>query len=225
MQPQVSTGTEHYYDQRALEYDRVYEKPERQSDIAALGRWIADELEGRRVLELATGTGFWTARYADGSAMVAATDINESTLDVARGRRAWPDSVRFQVADAFGLDAIDGSFDALFAGFLWSHVPLQRLDDLVSGMVARLEPGARVVLADNNYVHGSNHPISRTDDAGNTYQQRALEDGRSFEVLKNFPDGSDLASWLGRHSTEVEVRQLEYYWLASFRTVVAAEPG
>ena len=55
------------------------------------------------------------------------------------------------------------------------------------GAIRRLEPGATVVIVDNNYVEGSNHRITRTDEKGNTYQRRCLADGREWEVRKNFP--------------------------------------
>ena len=214
----MTPGTERYYDQRASEYDRVYEKPERRDDIAELRAMIGDALIGRRVLELATGTGFWTEHYADDATSVTATDINDSTLAVAHRRRAWPDTVRFERADAFDVARITGDFDAVFAGFLWSHVPLDQLDDLLAGIVERVEPGAVVVFADNNYVHGSNHPIVRTDADGNTFQRRTLSDGTEWEVLKNFPGHEDLASHLARYGERVEVRSLRYFWMARFTT-------
>jgi demethylmenaquinone methyltransferase/2-methoxy-6-polyprenyl-1,4-benzoquinol methylase len=37
-----------------------------------------------------------------------------------------------------------------------------------------------VVFIDNMFVPGNSTPLSRTDDRGNTYQQRSLDDGRSF---------------------------------------------
>ena len=48
-----------YYAQRAAEYERVFDKPHRQPDIAALKAWLRAQFAGRRVLEVATGTGFW----------------------------------------------------------------------------------------------------------------------------------------------------------------------
>ncbi len=210
----MSTETERYYHHRAAEYDRVYDKPERQADIASLRSLIVDTLRGRSVLEVAAGTGFWTQFYADDATNVLAADLNEATLDVARGRRAWPDHVRFEVADAFELAAIDGDYDAFFAGFLWSHIPLDRLDAMLDGISRRLPSEAVVVFADNRYVHGSNHPVSRTDDAGNTYQRRRLEDGSGWEVLKNFPTLEDLERRLLEHGTNVRVESLEYFWFA-----------
>lgn len=217
----MSTGTEAYYAQRADEYDRVYEKPERQTDIAELERLVGTQLAGRRILDVAAGTGFWTRSFADGARAVTATDTNESTLDVARRRRRWPSHVDFQRCDAFALDHVPGRFDAAFVGFFWSHVPLDRLDPFLTGLVARLEPGAVVMIVDNHFVAGSNHPITRTDGDGNTYQRRELTDGTEWEVLKNFPTPDDVASRLARHGDRPTITSLTYYWAATFRTLDA----
>ena len=214
----MSTGTEAYYERRAAEYDRVYEKPERQADIAELERLVGQHLAGRRVLEVAAGTGFWTRVFADAAKAVTATDVNESTLDVARRRRRWPDHVHFQRCDAFALDQVAGRYEAAFVGFFWSHVPLDRLDSFLTGLVARLEPGATVLIVDNTFVAGSNHPITRTDVGGNTYQRRELADATRWEVLKNFPSPEDLTAQLAPHGDRATVAFLTYYWTATFRT-------
>ena len=48
-----------YYAQRAAYYERVYHKPERQSDLRAMEAAMAAPFQGRRVLEVACGTGCW----------------------------------------------------------------------------------------------------------------------------------------------------------------------
>ena len=55
--PTDSTYIANYYAKRAREYDKVYEKPERQSDIAELRSMLCDLLKERWVLEVACGTG------------------------------------------------------------------------------------------------------------------------------------------------------------------------
>lgn len=215
----MPTETERYYHERATEYDRVYDKPERASDIATLSTLITQSLRGRRVLELAAGTGYWTKDYADDAQTVMAIDLNEATLDVARNRRTWPEHTGFAVADAFDLAAIEGEFDAVFAGFLWSHITLETLDDFLEGVHRRLPSGSLVVFADNNYVEGSNHAIARADSMGNTYQRRSLSDGSSWEVLKNFPSRSDTAGRLDRIGHLQRFESLEFFWFASAVTV------
>ena len=176
------------------------------------------ESAGRRVLDVAAGTGFWTGAFADAAGAVTVTDFNDSTLDVARGRRRWPGHVDFQRCDAFSLEQVSGRFDAAFIGFFWSHVPLDGLEAFLTGLVGRLEPGAVVVIVDNHFVDGSNHPITRTDGDGNTYQRRELDDGTPWEVLKNFPTPDEVISRLAEHGDRPTVASLAYYWAATFRT-------
>jgi ubiquinone/menaquinone biosynthesis C-methylase UbiE len=79
-----------YYRQRAGEYDAVYAKPERQDDLARLRDLLPQLARGRRVLEIAAGTGYWTAALSASAAAVTATDLSPETLEVARGRACGP---------------------------------------------------------------------------------------------------------------------------------------
>jgi demethylmenaquinone methyltransferase/2-methoxy-6-polyprenyl-1,4-benzoquinol methylase len=211
----MTTGSERYYRERAQEYDLVYAKPERQSDLQSMRSWLPSRMQERRVLEIAAGTGYWTDVYGDEATTVVATDVNETTLEVARSRRKWPTSTSFVVADAFDLDAVGGDFDAAFVGFFWSHVSVGDLDQFLNGIGRRLGSGALGVFVDNRYVEGSNQPVTRTDAEGNTYQARTLLDGTLWEVRKNFPTSAEVYSKLKRVASSVEIHEWAYYWAAT----------
>jgi SAM-dependent methyltransferase len=206
----------HYYARRASEYERVYAKPERQTDLASLTMLLRQTLQGHDVLEIACGTGYWTALLAHTARSILATDATPETLAVAQTKDYPPGVVRFDVADAFALDAVDGTFTAGFAGFWWSHVPRERLAAFLNGFHHALAPGALAVFADNRYVEGSNYPIARHDDRGNTYQYRALESGQTFEVLKNFPGEAELRAAVAGRARDVEIILLTYYWCMAY---------
>jgi SAM-dependent methyltransferase len=208
---------ETYYARRAAEYEKIYHKPERQSDLARLRTDLPALFEGERMLELACGTGYWTPLIAARAESVVAVDYNEETLQLARTKPYPKKNVTFQQVDAYDLPAWPQKFTACFAGFWWSHVPLSRLDGFLDGIKARLAPGARVAFLDNRYVAGSSTPISRRDAEGNGYQQRRLDDGTSHEVLKNFPTAREMEKRLGRHGSEVRFTNYQYYWVATYR--------
>ena len=207
-----------YYARRAAEYERIYAKPERQADLASLRARVAALFSGRTVLEVACGTGYWTAVIAPQAKAVTAVDAAKETLAIARSKRYPQGSVEFAVADAYALPDSGRSHDALFAGFWWSHVPLARLDAFLTGASRAVAPGAVVAFLDNRYVEGSSTPLSRRDAEGNTYQTRKLDDGSAHEVLKNFPSETELVEIASRYGREVSVDWLEYYWLLSYRT-------
>ena len=214
-----------YYAQRAREYERVYDKPERQADLARLRLDVPALFTGTRVLEIACGTGYWTPLIAAQAAAVLALDHAEETLAIARRKRYPKANVRFEQGDAYRMPEWPEPFSACFAGFWWSHVPLGRLDAFLLGLGGRLAPGARVVFLDNRYVEGSSTPISRRDAEGNGYQARRLADASSHEVLKNFPEPREIVARLARHGIEPRVHLYQYYWLATYRIMADRSQG
>ena len=207
-----------YYAQRACEYERIYQKPERQAELAEISRLLAITFANRRVIEIACGTGYWTGILALTARHVTAIDLNEPMLELARAKNLPASRVQFLRGDAFDPGAIPGEFDAGFAGFWWSHVPRQRLPEFVRGFHAKLQANSVVVLIDNQYVEGNSTPISRRDNIGNTFQQRRLEDGRAFEVLKNFPADEEIRHVL-RDTAALSIQRLRHYWCAIYRKV------
>ncbi len=204
-----------YYADRAAEYDEVYRKPERQADLARLKQLLPPLVAGKRVLEIAAGTGFWTQVLASTAAEIVATDLNAETIAIAAQRDYGPASVALRTADAYELAAVPGEFDVVFCGFWWSHLARADIGRFLAGLRDRTGPGVQLVLVDNRYVAGSNIPISRTGPDGDTYQRRSLADGREYEVLKNFPGREQLAADLESAATDLTWTGLEYYWVAS----------
>jgi SAM-dependent methyltransferase len=204
-----------YYADRAAEYDEVYRKPERQDDIARLKQLLPPLVAGKRVLEIAAGTGYWTQVLAGTAAEIMATDLNAETIAIAAQRDYGAAPVALRTADAYRLDTVPGEFDLVFCGFWWSHVARADISPFLAGIRGRTGKGVQLVLVDNRYVPGSSTPVSRTGPDGDTYQRRRLADGREYEVLKNFPTREQLATDLEPAATDLAWTELEYYWLAS----------
>ena len=206
-----------YYAARASEYDRVYQKPERQSDLRQIERWLPSVLTGTTVLEVACGTGYWTQYIAPVALAVVALDSSPETLRLAQ-ERVVASNTQFRVADAYALPRFGPSFSAAFAGFWFSHVPLERQREFLLGLNSALEPGARVVLLDNLFVEGSSSPITERDVSGNTYQSRGLSDGSTHRVLKNFPTETQLHALAEAGFGESSAyRRWQYYWAFEYR--------
>lgn len=206
-----------YYAARASEYDRIYQKPERQADLQKLRAWLPPLFAGKRVLEVACGTGYWTQFIAPVAAAVVALDSAPETMAIARTRVA-ADRVRFAVGDAYRLPTDQGPFDAAFAGFWFSHVPMARQREFLAGLGAVLQPGASVVLLDNRYVQGSSQPIAERDAQGDTWQLRRLADGSEHRVLKNFPDEAELQAQIAGLGTGGRFTRWQYYWTFEYST-------
>ena len=209
-----------YYAARAVEYDQVYAKPERQADLRKIEAWLPSVLGGRSVLEVACGTGYWTQHFAPHCTHVLAVDAAPETIRIARSR-VPQEKVTFVVGDAYDLPSSSARFGAGFAGFWWSHIPLARIGAFLRGFHAALEPGAPVVLLDNRFVPGSSTPIAGQDADGNTYQTRHLSDGTSHRVLKNFPSEQELLAAISPFASGLRYHAWEHYWALEY---VAARP-
>ena len=212
----IETSMADYYAQRAAEYERIYERPERQDDLRRLREFVEHTFSGAHVFEVACGTGYWTAVAARSAASIVATDINEEVLTIARAKPIGPATVGFRREDAYALAQHPEQFNAGLAAFWWSHVPRARLHDFLRGFQRVLQPGALVVFMDNVYAEGSSTPISRTDGDGNTYQVRRLDDGSTHEVLKNFPTAQELHAAVDGLGEQVQVEFLRYYWMLGY---------
>jgi len=210
--PQLET----YYSKRAREYEQIYEKPERQHELAWLRARVPELFRGRSVLEVACGTGYWTQFIAPAAHRVYACDINESVLEIARDKRIPAGKATFFKADAVTLEGVPRGCNAAFAGFWWSHVKKSGIEQFVANLAAKLEPGAVVGILDNTFAAGSSTPISRTDAEGNTYQMRKLASGEPYEVLKNFPTPGELTEAVRPVAREAHLESLHYYWLLVF---------
>ena len=79
---------ERYYDRRAAEYEKVYDKPERQHELEWLRTRIPQLLADRTVLEVACGTGYWTPLIAARAESVVALEDVFREADISLGRTA-----------------------------------------------------------------------------------------------------------------------------------------
>jgi len=215
--PRSAAQIEHYYSKRAAEYEKVYEKPERQRELEWLRGRVPGLFRGRRVLEVACGTGYWTQFIARSARRVHACDINEAVLEIAREKPIPAAKVDFFRADAITLEGVPSGCDAAFAGFWWSHVKKSDLANFVRNLSSKIAAGSIVGILDNQYAEGSSTPISRRDADGNTYQMRKLANGEEYEVLKNFPAAAELAEAVRPVAREAHLETLAYYWLLVFR--------
>ena len=204
-----------YYSARASYYDAVYLKPERQADIQFLSAYLPAQFAGRNVLEIACGTGYWTQHIAPVTRCMLATDGNADPLSFAR-QRPGTAHISFQVADAFALENISSEFDAAFAGLWFSHVLKQDQQRFLNGLHSRLQPGARVIMIDNNASQLQDFPITETDADGNTFQHRDLRDGSVHRILKNFPTEAELYALVASCATDISYQNLGHFWLFSY---------
>jgi protein-L-isoaspartate O-methyltransferase len=205
-----------YYAKRAREYDQIYQKPERQAELGKLAEWVRQEVAGLRVLEVACGTGYWTRFISETAASVLATDINQEMIEVAQEKLGEVTNVKFEVADLYGIEPELGAFEAVFGGFIWSHIPQQNLADFLVSLHTQVGMGGKLLFVDNLLVPGSSTPIFQTDRDGNTYQVRQLSDGSRYQIMKNYPSKRQIKALLHNVAADIRYSCKDYYWTLSY---------
>lgn len=205
-----------YYFERAKEYERIYQKPERQEDLTKLRIILKDIFSAKSVFEIACGTGYWTQFISETAKSIFAVDINDTVIEIARSKK-YHAPITFEKADIFNITNTNEKFDSGFGGFIWSHIPKQELDVFLSGFISNISPGGLVVFVDNKYVEGSNTPIKSKDEYGNTYQIRQLSDGSKYKVMKNFPVEKEILDIIDPIGSDIELEQLKYFWVLKFK--------
>jgi 2-polyprenyl-3-methyl-5-hydroxy-6-metoxy-1,4-benzoquinol methylase len=208
--------TEAYYARRANTYEDIYRNPARQRDLALIKTRLAETFAGKRVLDLACGTGYFTAAFAPFAREIVGVDTARETLEIAQSKQL--PNARYVVGNAYALDADLGFFDAVFLGFFWSHVPHQRVTEFVDGLSAHVAPGATVVVLDNLYREGESTRVTHIDPEGNGWQERPHPDGGTFSVLKNYPERRTLLERFARDAASTHWWRLDYYWWFEYKT-------
>ena len=207
-----------YYRDRAQEYEKIYEKPERKEDLEKVTQILKDVFSGKEVFEIACGTGYWTERIAQTARSIKATDINEAVLKIARSKSYSPTRVSFSMEDINHMKS-GRLYECLFGGFIWSHIKKQELAEFIEIVKKQVTPGGTLAFIDNNFVKGSSTLISRTDEFGNTFQRRMVENGTVFEVLKNFPNRRFIRKLLKQKAGDIQFIHLKFFWVLIFNNL------
>ena len=124
-----------YYQARAPEYDEWWQRRDRfdqgpesaeewDRDVAQMAAALETFGATGDVLELAGGTGWWTAHLARTAGHLTVIDSSPESLELNRKRVGRPD-VDYLVADLFTWQPLR-TYDVVFFSFWLSHVPRPR---------------------------------------------------------------------------------------------------
>ena len=228
-----------YYRARAPEYDDWWlrlGRYERGSELDE--RWeaekgvLADALRTFAprgdVLELAAGTGNYTALLAELADSVTAVDASAETLDILR-QKLPPGGAPVEtiVADLFAWRPYR-TYDVVFFSFWLSHVPPARWDGFWQLVRDALAPGGRAFFIDNAMplelaaarvredtgAGPGDARWSETDQARGV-SVRELDDGRQFRIVKRLWEPDELAADLAARGWAADVHSSGFFLFGS----------
>ena len=177
-----------YYRARAREFDGGHHHP-----IPALARPLRGFKPRGRVVEIACGTGIWTAEILrqpvqsllciDAAPEMLA--IHESRIDDIRVRRERHDLFRWEP---------EAVFDAAFFAFWLSHVPPSRFAEFWGLLGRAVGPHGRVFFIDDDHRASATEEL--IEDSPVPAVRRTLNDGSMHAAIKSFHEPSELETQL-----------------------------
>lgn len=196
-----------YYRARAGEYDEWFLRQGRydrgeihrkqwHAELAFAESALLDELpRGSDVLELACGTGLWTASLAKKGGHIDAIDASPEALATSR-KKTKDLALHFIEADIFRWEPTR-RYDFIFFGFWLSHVPVERFAAFWNTVARALAPDGKVFFVDSLFNQDSTARNHEGLDRSGVVERR-LNDGSTYRIVKRFYDPHELMEELKR---------------------------
>jgi SAM-dependent methyltransferase len=204
-----------YYAEVVPDYERLagyYDEEAEKIREDMKKRW-QERLQGKRVLEIACGTGYWTETIAEVAEELVATDINENMLIVAKERLKEHTNIVFVEANAYTLDSVGGLFSGAFAHWWWSHIPKRKIRLFLEMLHTKLEDGSPVLFSDHlpDYCDVG-FKISSNDDGDRIEERIMKKSGHKHYVIKNFLTEEEAQQYLSGIARDVQYTAYENHW-------------
>jgi len=211
-----------YYRARAGEYDEWFLRQGRYDRGVEENRsWFADVAQLRtaldafqptgHVLELACGTGLWTEQLLRYATEITAVDAAPEVLALNQ-QRLQSDRVQYVQADLFAWQP-EQKFDLIFFSFWLSHVPASRFAMFWQTVANALTETGRVFFIDSRHVESSTASDQQLAPAASQVQERRLNDGRTYQIVKIFYDPQQLHQDLAALGWRVNIATTNRYFL------------
>lgn len=212
-----------YYRARAGEYDEWFLRQGRYDHGEEFNRrWFEQAAQVRAaldafaprgdVLEIACGTGLWSEHLARHAEHLTAIDSSEEVIAINRQRLEGQGHVSYEQADIFSWQP-PKRYDAIFFSFWLSHVPADCFDSFWQKVRLALKDDGRFFVVDSLYNHtttANNHVLRGRDSA---VQDRKLNDGRSYRIVKIYYEPEELAARLAALGWQSDLKRSADYFL------------
>lgn len=211
-----------YYRARANEYDEWFYRIGRYDrgeeinqrwfdEVAVITRALHQVGDVRQILELACGTGIWTQELLSIGQKITATDSSPEMIEINRSKLGSP-RVEYRQLDLFSWKP-DNEYDLVFFSFWLSHVPPKLLDSFLTKVYNSVRVGGQVFMIDSRFSPTSTAKDHTLIDDSDIHQNRKLNDGREFKIIKIFYEPNLLKDKLRQVGFNADVKVTENYFI------------
>ncbi len=108
--------------------------------------YAATEGVGKKVLDIACGTGYGCSILANVAESVVGIDISSDVVEIAK--KEFPDKkIIFQQGDASRIEFPDNTFDTITSFETIEHLPKDKVDKYLSELFRVLKPGGLIYIS------------------------------------------------------------------------------
>ena len=211
-----------YYRARASEYDEWFYRIGRYdrgpeinqrwfNEVAVVKSALHNIGKFASVLELACGTGNWTAELLQLGDRIDAFDAAPEVIEINR-KKLNSDRVNYRQIDLFSWEP-EREYALVFFGFWLSHVPPNLVDEFLDKVYRSVRFGGQVFIADSLFEETSSATNHILKDETSICQNRKLNDGREFQVFKIYYQPDLLLKKLNRLGFRSEVKVTDNYFI------------
>lgn len=219
-------NTVNYYNQRPILNDAPRRKPATPTkpspkvseENAQMDLSLGEAVCGKRVLEVACGSGSQTDKAASVAESVLATDVTPNNIEIAT-QNVKRSNVTFMLCDAFDLSPVNGRFSAGLASGFFHICPSARYNAFLSGLHAKLEPRSTVFMASTRPVsYDARSRSFRREGEPDQYMIRELSDGSEYVIVTNDFTKEVLTRIFEPYATSLEVHCGDFLWWVTYVT-------
>ena len=212
-----------YYEERAPEYDEIYQGegpgiPDPAlytEDVEAIKKVCRDFGRGH-LIDVGCGTGYWLPYYASNCTEITLVDQSRRMLSECQKRikELHTDiDIHFVKGDFMGLRFLSKVYDAAVIGFFISHLQEEDAHLFWRRLKQILKPNADIL-----WIDGSWSDTRKKHRAREGIQQRALNDGRVFAIFKKYFDEKEIGAVAANYSLTLRSLYMgEVYFVAYLR--------
>ena len=106
-------------------------------------------------------------------------------IDIAKLKKYFC-PIEFKIENAFDLKFEDKFYEAGFVGFLFSHIPKEKLIHFFKEFHRIFKVGALIFMVDNNFNEKYGGKLVKIPNDKNTYKLRKIENGKEYGIIKNY---------------------------------------
>jgi len=205
-----------YYNKSSKEYEQIYHRddPVMQSELAKIKNLLRNSFRNKSVLEIACGTGYWTEAVAQTAKNITAVDYSVEMIQLAKAKEI---KATYIIDDAYSLKNVSDKFNAGLANYWFSHIPKIQINFFLNTFHKKLKTNSTIIMADNIYNAEFGGELIIKDNDENTYKNRTLKDGASYQIIKNYYNEQELNTIFRMYSSEIKIHFGKYYWWIKYK--------